>query len=280
VTHPRVCWIPMSVILIVASSLVGLVVRPTSAPLTGVAVHHRRGGISVASASFTRATDVLSLGDQVPAKDVINVLGRWTSWTEWDGIGELVAIDKLFDENGREKVKQPAQQSSGLLTAKKGNGDWVKKTPQRRGWCLRNGLVQRYWFSENVKLLPFKCEALAASVGSSCQEMNAMPISEMAIDVCFDALSRSQSGIIQRELCEERRSSYASAEDGGFDAAAFQSDLNSGKLTVVRSFMIFPGSIILVQAGLFYKLDGWHQWIDYYNHMLDVLGPAYFGMDR
>ena len=65
------------------------------------------------------------------------------------------------------QVKPKAQQSSGLLAPKKGNGDWVMKTPERRRFCLRQGLAQRYWFSENVGKLPFKSKALAASVGSA-----------------------------------------------------------------------------------------------------------------
>ena len=65
------------------------------------------------------------------------------------------------------QVKPKAQQSSGLLAPKKGNGDWVMKTPERRRFCLRQGLAQRYWFSQNVGKLPFKSKALAASVGSA-----------------------------------------------------------------------------------------------------------------
>ena len=82
------------------------------------------------------------------------------------------------------QVKPKAQQSSGLLAPKKGNGDWVMKTPERRRFCLRQGLAQRYWFSENVGKLPFKSKALAASVGSAhpsfsspCSSSNLSPSS-------------------------------------------------------------------------------------------------------
>ena len=43
----------------------------------------------------------------------------------------------------------------------------VMKTPERRRFCLRQGLAQRYWFSENVGQLPFKSKALAASVSGT-----------------------------------------------------------------------------------------------------------------
>ena len=59
----------------------------------------------------------------------------------------------------------------------------------------------------------------------------------------------------------ERRASYEGA--GGFDAAALASDLSRGRLKVASSSLIFPGAPIIVQAGLFVKLDGWSQTLDY-----------------
>ena len=103
---------------------------------------------------------------------------------QWERVGELPKMDKLFDANYEFKacpanprargcspmcpgcdlvracvcvcvlqVKPKAQQSSGLLAPKKGNGDWVMKTPERRRFCLRQGLAQR-------SLLPFLNYAL------------------------------------------------------------------------------------------------------------------------
>ena len=115
---------------------------------------------------------------------------------QWERVGELPQMDQVFDANFEFKacpanpcargfspmcsgcdlvracvcvlqVKPKAQQSSGLLAPKKGNGDWVMKTPERRRFCLRQGLAQRYWFSQNVGKLPFKSKALAASVCSA-----------------------------------------------------------------------------------------------------------------
>ena len=67
-----------------------------------------------------------------------------------------------------------------------------RPTPQRRGFCLRRGLVQRYWLGQNVGLLPFRASAMAKSVGCSASELNALPINPLAVDVVFDALSQSQ----------------------------------------------------------------------------------------
>ena len=46
---------------------------------------------------------------------------------------------------------------------------------------------------------------------------------------------------------------------------AFESDLFQAKLTIIRSWLLFPGSILFVQAGLFYKLDGVGQFVQYYE---------------
>ena len=106
---------------------------------------------------------------------------------------------------------------------------------------------QRYWHTENVGLLAFKSKTLAASVGCTVQELNKLPINPLATEVVFDALAHGNSGIIQRDLCDERRASWETAE--GFDAAAFGKDLRDAKLNVVRSFCLFPGTIYATQAG-------------------------------
>ena len=98
-------------------------------------------------------------------------------------------------------------------------------------------------------------------MGSSVGELNRQPLNPLAVDVVFDALARSKSGILSREICDERRASYEGA--GGFDAAALASDLSRGRLKVASSSLIFPGAPIIVQAGLFVKLDGWSQTLDY-----------------
>mmetsp|Transcript_31464 Transcript_31464/g.74301 ORF Transcript_31464/g.74301 Transcript_31464/m.74301 type:complete len:250 (-) Transcript_31464:324-1073(-) len=209
----------------------------------------------VAGKQFHRATDLLSSEPSASAVDVVNVLGRWSTYAQWERIGELVQMDKLFDADAEFKVKPKAQQSSGLLAPKKGNGDWVMKTPERRRFCLRQGLVQRYWFSQNVGQLPFKSKALAASVGCSVAELNKRSLDPLAIDVVFDALARSKAGIVVRETCDQRRASYE-AEDGSFDAATFVADLSGGRLKYLGSVLIFPGGPFILQSLIWYKLDG------------------------
>ena len=112
-------------------------------------------------------------------------------------------MDKLFDESGQPLEKLTAVTRSGLESiAGKGTvstqyGDNAyrqdpRPTPQRRGFCLRRGLVQRYWLGQNVGLLPFCSAAMARSVGCTAAELSALPINPLAVEVVFDALSQSQ----------------------------------------------------------------------------------------
>ena len=177
-------------------------------------------------------------------------------------------MDRLFDENWQPKKPLPVAYPSFFNSRRAVSSDYkaeVKKleakgtdfkaetktyavgqksdprpTPQRRGWAKRNRQVQRYWHAENVGLLPFTSKPLAASVGCTVAEMNAMPINPRACDVVFDALSRSQSGITEEEFCDERRAAWQAA-DGSFDAAAFEAD-GTGRRTIASAYFLSLGS--------------------------------------
>jgi hypothetical protein len=71
----------------------------------------------------------------------------------------------------------------------------------------------------------------------------------------FDALSRSQSGIVDIGVIDERRGNYEDA-DGGFDAEAFAADLAAGRGTIAVSLAIFPGTLNLVFLVAFLQADG------------------------
>ena len=210
--------------------------------------------------SFRRAK-LLDIFESVSEKEIVNVLGRWQSYKQWDTVGSLKEMDRLFDDkwqpkkplpvaypsffNSRKAVSSEYKASVKAFEAKGtsfkgetqtygvGQKNDPRPTPQRRGWAKRNSQVQRYWHAENVGLLPFTSKPLAVSLGFTVAEMNALPISPRACDVVFDALSRSQSGITEDEFCDERRAAWQ-ATDGSFDAAAFESDLNAGRRTVAR----------------------------------------------
>ena len=267
----------------------------------------------IASQTFTRASDVFGTGERVTAVEVVNVLGRWKRHTEWESLGVLVEMDKLFDESGNvydgpalqrawerwdaeyvtgkdpKKIKQltknktPEFRRANLPVWVASNRQILKRDPlfgdykgaggerltgpqpdasrsaARRGFCIRRKQVQRWWHNENIadkQLLPFTDEALAASVGCTAAELNAVAPTWEACDVVFDALSRSMSGIMDKELIDERRAAYQSEADGSFDAEAFAADLAAGKRTVATSLAIFPGSLNLVFLIAFIQANG------------------------
>lgn len=99
---------------------------------------------------------------------------------------------------------------------------------------------------ENVALLPFTDEAMAASVGATVEELNAEPISPLAAEVVFDALCGSMSGVAYQERCDTMRSSFVDSETGGFDASRFGSALDEARSEIGRAVVIFPGLPLLV----------------------------------
>ena len=92
-------------------------------------------------------------------------------------------------------------------------------------------------------------------MGTTAAELDAQPVSWAACDVVFDALSRSQSGLVDRQVIDERRAAYETA-DGAFDAEAFAADLFAARRNVVTSLAIFPGSLNLVFLVAFLQADG------------------------
>jgi len=230
-----------------------------------------------------RRSKLLDAFETVSARDVVNVLGRWDSYKQWDTVGPLPAMDSLFDENWQPIVTLPVQYPSFGGTRRVSKGaeenymDGIKvfeakgleykteaksygvgekndprPTPQRRGWAKRNKQVQRYWHNENIGLLPFTSQALAASVGCTVEELNETPINPRAADMVFDALSRSQGGITEEETADERRAAWQTA-DGAFDADAFRKDLAHGRSTVAKAYFLFPGLPLIVSNLVFYS---------------------------
>ena len=234
--------------------------------------------------SFRRAK-LLDIFESVSEKEIVNVLGRWQSYKQWDTVGSLKEMDRLFDDKWQPKKPLPAAYPSFFNSRKAVSSEYKasvkafeakgtsfkgetqtygvgqkndpRPTPQRRGWAKRNSQVQRYWHAENVGLLPFTSKPLAVSLGFTVAEMNALPISPRACDVVFDALSRSQSGITEDEFCDERRAAWQ-ATDGSFDAAAFESDLNAGRRTVASAYFLFPGLPFIMSNLVWYspKVNG------------------------
>lgn len=108
---------------------------------------------------------------------------------------------------------------------------------------------------------------MAASVGATAAELDATAPTWEACDVVFDALSRSQSGLVDKSLINERRAMYETA-DGAFDANAFAAELADARKNILVSLAIFPGSLNLIFLVAFLEADGVSATLAAYDNML------------
>ena len=71
--------------------------------------------------SFRRAK-LLDIFESVSEKEVVNVLGRWQSYKQWDTAGSLRQMDRLFDQQNR-KVERRILSRAVLSAAAAGQLD-------------------------------------------------------------------------------------------------------------------------------------------------------------
>ena len=205
--------------------------------------------------SFKRGSDLLQLGDEVTARQIVNVLGRWSTHEQWDTIGTAEKLDDFTNGDFYEEDLDILKTDFS-----KGEAYYFARRPQRRVFCKKYGLVQRWVHNENVGLLPFDPEAaeLAASVGATVEELNAEPVDELAAQIVFDALCSSKASFVDAAVCDERRQSFVDAATGAFDAEAFGSAVARSRLNIVGALLVYPGFFVFLFLLLAWQLD-WYQ---------------------
>ena len=190
---------------------------------------------------FRRGSNLLQIGGgTVSARQVVNILGRWNASADWDSIGLAGKMDDFSSGDYYED-----EISSFKTDFSAGAAYYMARRPQRRAFCKKYSLVQRWVHAENVGTLPFEDAALAASVGATVDELNAEPIDPLAAEVVFDALCGSMAGFVDEAECDERRQSFIAA-DGSFDSEQFGASLDATRAEILRALAIFPGIWILV----------------------------------
>jgi len=174
------------------------------------------------SRTFKRAE--FWIDKEATALEVVNVLGRWDSCDDWKE-------RKFFVQEGtfsnREETELQAQ------------------TLKRYQMAQRLNCVERVAHYQNVPLLPFKNAKLAASVGKTVEEMNAMPRpTKYACNVVYDALAQSKSGLIPPDVIMQRRAGIV-GDDGSLDLNALSYGINRARVTVITSWFLFgKGQIV------------------------------------
>lgn len=171
--------------------------------------------------------------------EMINVVGRFDSASEWATRTEFAVVDSLRMEN----LAQGA-------------------SVERHEYARRNGYVERVALVQNAPKLPFKNAGLAAWAGKTVDEMNAMPVSKTATDIVYDALAQSKSSLLKEDAVDKRRASWLiDGGTGGFDEGAFMSGMVKSRIAVVVGFFllgkgqlygyVLAGKLVLDYTGTF-----------------------------
>ena len=171
--------------------------------------------------------------------DIVNVLGRWETASDWSDRTKFSVVDSARKEN-------MAQGAS----------------VERFEYAKRNGYVERVALEQNVPELSFTNERLASWVGKTVDEMNALPVSKVATSVVYDALAQSKSSLLPEKAVNERRAKWM-ASDGGLDEGAFMSGMTKSRIAVCVGFFllgkgqlygyVLVGRVVLDAPGLFDK---------------------------
>ena len=201
-------------------------------------------------ASFPVRRRTQYTGDQVTARQVVNVLGRWKSRTDWNdaGIGRKRLIDdyRTGDYYEEDLPKMATDFNKPMQY-------YIARRPPIHGflravWPRR----QMEYHRENVGTLKFEDteenRALAASVGATVEELNAEPVEELAADVVFDALSQTgMVGFAEEEEVDRKRASFIGG-DGSFNADAFGKSLVRSRVNsaaALSGVRVIPPSIMV-----------------------------------
>jgi len=163
--------------------------------------------------------------------DIANVMGRWESSSEWTERSEFSVVQVTRDEN--------MAQAASL---------------ERFEYAQRNKLAERVALLQNVPKLPFTNEKLAASFGKSVEEMNAMPVSQAAMGIVYDALAESKSSLVPQKTIDARRDRWMAAE-GGLDEGALAAGLYKSRLAVTVGFILLGkgqlyGAVVVARVVL------------------------------
>ena len=219
-----------------ASDMTFLVATTAIAPPHAPSMLRHRARVSMSGAdlgqSFRRA-EVWS-SDTATLTDVINVVGRWESCSEWR---ERTEFREDVEEGKMLFFEDPVQ----------------PYTRKKYDMAVKLGTASRVALLQNINALPFTNERLAASVGKSAAEFNAAPISEAAVNVVFDALAESKNSLVAYAVVDERRAAWLSP-DGGFDVGAYSSSLAKAQAIVSASSLILYIVTPLVAAALIAKV--------------------------
>lgn len=210
--------------VVVALHLATAFVAPVSLsrpapPRVGTAV---RAAVTSADLDRTLRSAILWSNETATMLEVVNVLGRWESCSQWKDRTEFTVVENVREEN----LDQGG-------------------TKQRYEMAKRLGCVERLALQQNAGKLPFTNEKLAASVGKSIEDFDTMEVSPVAASIVFDALVQSKSSMLNSKVCDERRDMLVG--NGELDEGAFALGMLKARSLVILSwFFLGKGNFVWI----------------------------------
>eukprot|EP00967_Tisochrysis_lutea_P078194 scaffold106388_cov24-Tisochrysis_lutea.AAC.1 len=129
--------------------------------------------------------------------DIVNVLGRWQSSSEWEKRTEFIEVEDV-----RESTEMQAY------------------SIKRYEMAQRLGQVERVALIQNTPKLRFTDEALAKGFGLTAKDFNSIELNPVAVNIVFDALAQSKNSLLPKDVVDDRRRGFVT-QDGSLNEAAF-----------------------------------------------------------
>jgi len=165
---------------------------------------------------------------QATMMEIVNVLGRFESASEWGERDFFLEVDPKI---ARKEVE---------------DNSWTLKRYQM---AQRMGMVERVALAYNIGNLNFTNAKLAAAVGKTVEDFESLPVSTVAADIVFDALVESKSGLLNPDELNKRRNLIIGT-DGTFNELNFRLGLYKARALVVLSwFLLGKGNFVWILVG-------------------------------
>ena len=181
-------------------------------------------------ASKTFKTGDITCGDTCTLLDIINVLGRFQSSAEW-----MV----------RTRFTEPSAKTGKEFDVEAQTG-----SKERFEMAQRLGCAERLALQQNVPKLPFTNGALAESFGLGARDFADLRINPVAVDVVYDALAESKSGLIDATTIDKRFRAFFK-RDGSFNDGKFALGLYKSRMLSGTAFLAKPALYVAVTFQMF-----------------------------
>jgi len=146
--------------------------------------------------------------------EILNVVGRWRQHSDF-----VYRSEFTLAEMREESLAQSA-------------------TKNRYEMAQRMGCAERVALVQNCPKLPFTDEKLAASVGMTVEDFEAIPVTIAAANVVYDALAESRSGLIPFATVDQRRGEWVN-DDGSLNMPRFMTGLAKSRFVVIIAWFWF-----------------------------------------